>query len=147
MGEPRRDLPGLALMLFCFERIDEVNGREEPDALPMMLDGLDANRCGEMRLARAGSADHDGVVSVLQELAAVKLADESFIDLAASEVEAGEVAVVRKARGLELVSCRSNLPIRGLCLQKLRQDRQRGLEGRRALLGQFADGLRHAVHF
>src|SRR5512136_3386295 len=131
MGEPRCDLPGLALVLFCFERIDEVNGREEPDALPMMLDGLDANRCGEMRLARAGPADQDGVVGVLQELAAVKLANESFIDLAASEVEPGEVTIVRKARGLELVGGRSDLPVRRFRLQKLRQDRQRGLEGRR----------------
>jgi hypothetical protein len=102
MDEPRRDLPGLALVLFRFERIDEVNGGEEPDALSVMLDGLDTDRRGEMRLAGAGPANQDGVVGVLQELTAVKLANESFIDLAASEVEAGEVTIVWKARGLEL---------------------------------------------
>ena len=48
----------------------------------MMLDGLDADRGGEMRLARAGSADQDGVMGVLQELAAMKLAHERFVDLA-----------------------------------------------------------------
>lgn len=66
-----RDLGGLPLVLFHFERIDEINGREEADTLFMVLDGLDANRRGEMRLARAGPADQDGVVSVLQELAAM----------------------------------------------------------------------------
>ena len=140
------DLPGLALVLFLFEGVDEFDGGEEPDALAVMLDGLDADRRGEMRLARAGPADQDDVVGVLQELAAVKLADERLVDLAAGEVEAGEIAIVRKARGLELVGGRSDLPVGRLRLQKLRQDRQRGLEGRRALLGQFADGLRHAVH-
>ena len=29
MGEPRRDLPGLALVLFRFERVDEFDGGEE----------------------------------------------------------------------------------------------------------------------
>jgi hypothetical protein len=51
-----------------------------------------------VRFARAGTSDQDDVVSVLQELAAVKLADERFIDLAAGEVEPGEIAIVREAR-------------------------------------------------
>jgi len=33
----------------------------------------------------------------------MKLADERLVDLAAGEVEAGEIAVVRKAGRLELV--------------------------------------------
>jgi len=53
MNEPRCDLPGLALVLFRFERVDEFDGGEEPDALAVMLNSLDANRCGQMRLARA----------------------------------------------------------------------------------------------
>ena len=48
----------------------------------MMLDGLDANRGGEMRLACAGPTNEDGVVGVRQELAAVQLADERLVDLA-----------------------------------------------------------------
>jgi hypothetical protein len=43
MGAPRRDLPRLALVPFCFECVDEVNCREEPNALSMMLDNLYAN--------------------------------------------------------------------------------------------------------
>jgi len=66
---------------------------------------------------------------VLQELAAMKLAHQGLVDLAAGEVEAGEIAIVRKARGLELVRDRSHLPVGDFRLQELRQDRQRGLEG------------------
>jgi hypothetical protein len=54
VGEPGGDLSWLALKLLLFESVDEFNGREEPDALAMTLDGLDADRGGEMGLARAG---------------------------------------------------------------------------------------------
>ena len=84
MNEPRCDLPGLALVLFRFERVDEFDGGEEPDALAVMLNGLDANRCGQMRLARARSPYQDGVMRVLQELAAMKLARQGLVRLARS---------------------------------------------------------------
>ena len=54
VGEPRRDLARFALKLFLFESVDEFDGGEEPDALAVMLDGLDADRRGEMRFARCG---------------------------------------------------------------------------------------------
>jgi len=54
VGEPRRDLAGFALKLLLFESVDEFDGGEEPYALAVMLDGLDADGRGEMRLARAG---------------------------------------------------------------------------------------------
>ena len=62
MGEARRDLSGLSLKLFLFEGVDEFDGGEEPDALAVVLDGLDADRRGEMRLARAVAADQDNIV-------------------------------------------------------------------------------------
>jgi hypothetical protein len=77
----------------------------------------------------------------------VELANERFVHLAAGEVEAVEVAIVREAGGFELISGRPRLPVGGLRLQELRQDRQRSLEGWRTLLGRLADGLGHAVHF
>ena len=92
-------------MLFCFQRIDEFNGREESDAFPMVLDGLDADGGGQMRLACSWPANQDGVMSILQELAAVKLANEGFIDLATGKIEACEIPIVRKACGFKLVSC------------------------------------------
>ena len=97
------DLAWFALKLLLFESVDEFDGGEEPDALAVMLDGLDADRGGEMRLTRAGAADQDDVVSIFQELAAMELTHERLVDLAAGEVEAGEVAIVREARRLELV--------------------------------------------
>jgi hypothetical protein len=41
-GEAFGDLTGLALCLFLFEGIDELDGREEANLSPVMLDGLDA---------------------------------------------------------------------------------------------------------
>jgi hypothetical protein len=54
VGEPGCDLSGFALKLLLFESVDEFDGGEEPDALAVVLDGLDADRGGEMRLPRAG---------------------------------------------------------------------------------------------
>jgi hypothetical protein len=104
VGEPRRDLAGFALKLLLFESVDEFDGGEEPYALAVMLDGLDADRGGEMRLARAGAADQDDIVRILQELATMELTCERLVDLAAGEVEAGKVAIVRKAGRFELTS-------------------------------------------
>ena len=92
IGEPTCDLSGLSLKLLLFEGVDELDGGEEPNALAVMLDGLNADRRGEMRLARAGASDQDDVVSVLQELAFMELTNERLVDLAAGEVEAGEGA-------------------------------------------------------
>src|SRR3984885_11666659 len=90
VGEPRRDLAGFGLKLLLFESVDEFDGGEEPDALAVMLDRLDADCSGEMRLARAGAADQDDIVRVFQKLAAMKLTRERLVDLAAGEVEAGK---------------------------------------------------------
>src|ERR1700730_3486941 len=103
VGEPRRDLSGFALKLFLLEGVDEFDGGEEPDALAMVLDGLDADRRSEMRLARAGAADQDDIVGVFQELAAMELRRERIVDLGAGEVEAGQVAIVWKAGCFELI--------------------------------------------
>src|SRR5271156_2228325 len=120
VGEPRRDLSGLSLKLFLFEGVDEFDGGEEPDALAVLLDGLDTDRRGEMRLAGAGAADQDHIVGVFQELAPMELTREHLVDLAAGEVEAGEIAIVWKAGGLELIGRRSHLPVGRLRLQELR---------------------------
>src|SRR5271168_1561814 len=108
VGEPRRDLAGFALKLLLFESVDEFDCGEEPHALAVVLDGLDADRRGEMRLTGAGAADQDDIVGVFQELAAMELTRERLVDLTAGEVEAGEIAIVRKAGGLELIGRRSH---------------------------------------
>src|SRR5271154_4223803 len=59
VDEPRRDLAGFALKLLLFESVDEFDGGEEPYALAVMLDGLDADCRGQMRLPPARTADQD----------------------------------------------------------------------------------------
>ena len=103
MGESGGDLSWFALKLLLFESVDQFNGGEEADALAVVLDRLDPDRNGEMRLARTGAADQDDIVGLFQELAAVELTRKRLVDLAAGEVEAGEIAIVREAGGLELV--------------------------------------------
>jgi hypothetical protein len=102
-GKPPRDLARLSLKLFLFEGVDELYGREEPDALSVMLDGLDADSRGEVHLARARTADQDDVVRILEKLAAVKLAHERLVHFTAGEIEAAKIAVIWEARGFELV--------------------------------------------
>src|SRR5277367_4689425 len=119
VGEPGCDLARFALKLLLFESVDEFDGGEEPYALAVMLDRLDADRGGEMRLPRAGAADQDDIVGVFQELAAMELTGERLVDLAAGEVEAGEIAIVLEAGGLELIGRRSDLSVGRLGLQEL----------------------------
>ena len=55
------------------------------------------------QLVRAGPADEDDVVDLLEEVSAMQLSHQGLVDLAAGEVEAIEVAIGREASGLELV--------------------------------------------
>lgn len=80
------NLAGSSLRFLLLKGVDQLDGREEPD----------------MRLTRAGAADQDDVIGVVEEVAAMKLLHERFIDLAAGEVEAVQIAIDRKACGLEL---------------------------------------------
>src|SRR6202162_317515 len=119
VGEPRRDLAGFALKLLLFESVDEFDGGKESYALAVMLYGLDADCGGEMRLPRAGAANQDDIMGVIQELASVELTRERLVDLAAGEVEAGKIAIVWKAGGLELIGRRYHLPVGRLRPQEL----------------------------
>ncbi len=123
------------MRLLLFERVDQFDGREEPDPLVVMFDGLDPDCRGDVRLARAGAADQNDVVGVVEEFAPVELLHERFIDLAAGEVEAIQITIGRKAGGLELICSRSHLPFGHFRFQELRQDRNGSLERRRSLLG------------
>ena len=107
IGEPPSDLPSPSLKLFLFEGVDEFNGREEPDALAVVFDGLNADGRGKMRLSRSRAADEDDVVRVLQKLTAVELAHQRLVDFTAGEVEAGKVAVSGKVK-LELTRFRGH---------------------------------------
>src|SRR3546814_1407470 len=69
----------------------------------MMLDGLNAQCRGDMGLAGARTADQHDIVGDVDKVAAVKLPDQRLIDLAAGKVEAGEIAIGREPRHLELI--------------------------------------------
>merc|ERR1711965_195347 len=133
MDEPVGDLARLALGFLLFQRIDEFNGGEEADTFAVMFDGLDAEGGRKMRLPGSGAPEEDGIVSLLDELAAVKLAHERLVDFAAGKVESVQVPVGWKACHLELIGHGSDFPLRRLCLEQLGQDRNGSLEGGRTL--------------
>ena len=96
--------------------------------------------------AGARTTDQDNIVDGLNKVTTVQLPDQGFVDLAAGKIEASQIAIDREAGDLELVGHGADLPLGGLRLEQLGEYRNGGLEGRGALLCQFIDGLRHAVH-
>jgi hypothetical protein len=61
-------------------------------------------------LSGAWAADKHDIVGIRHELAAMELSHEGFVDLAAGEVEAGQVAIDGEAGCLELIGGGSDLP-------------------------------------
>ncbi len=141
MDQAAGDLPSLSLSLFLLQSIDQLDGGEEADALFVMLDGLHAKRGGDVSFTRARAADEHDIVGGLDEVATMQLPDQGLIDLAAGEVEAGQVAIGREAGGLELIGHGADLALSGLGLEQLGEHRDGGFKGRSTLLGQFIDGL------
>ena len=72
-----------------------------------MLDGLNPQSSGDVRLAGAGPANQDDVVSAVDKLAAMQLPNQSFVGLAGCEVEPGQVLVSREPGGLDLIGDRA----------------------------------------
>ncbi|MNT53810.1 hypothetical protein D3C72_1909190 [compost metagenome] len=56
-----------------------------------------------MGFACPRSADQHDVVGIIEEVAAMELAHERLVDLAAGEVEAVEIAIGREAGNFELI--------------------------------------------
>ena len=83
MNEAIGDLPGSALCLLLIEGIDQFDGREEPNTFAVVLDGLHADGGRQMGFSCAGAADQNDVVGFVDELAAMELAHERLVDLAA----------------------------------------------------------------
>ncbi len=89
LGQAFCALPGLALGLFLFEGVDQVDGRKEADLAAVMFDGLDTESGGDMGLAGSRAADQHDIPGTVHELAAVRgagckvLTVASLISLAA----------------------------------------------------------------
>lgn len=45
------DLSGATFCLFLHKRVDQLDGREDPDAIVIMLDSVDADCRGTVRLS------------------------------------------------------------------------------------------------
>ena len=81
MNKSASNLSAFSLRFLLFECVDEVDSGEEANAFAMLLDGLGAEGRGDVGFASARSPDQNDVVSVFQELAAMKLAHQSLVDL------------------------------------------------------------------
>ena len=95
LGEVFGDLPGFAFGFLLFEGVDQLDRGEEADLPAMMFDGLNAECCRNMGLSGTRTADQHDILRPVDELAAVQLAHNGFVDLAGGEVEAREVLVGR----------------------------------------------------
>jgi hypothetical protein len=103
-------------------------------------------RRAQMRLARARPADEHRVVRGLGERQVGQLVDQRAVDLGGLEVEAGQVAVRREARGAHLVAHRAHRPVGALGLQQVLDQPARAVHADAAALGhEVGPGAGHAV--
>ena len=80
------ELALLAVELFLLERVHEFHGGQEPDPPMVVDDGLHADRCGDVRLAGAGTADEYDVFGLVEELTAMQGLHLTCRDAALGEV-------------------------------------------------------------
>ena len=99
-GQHLSHLPSLPKCLFLLQRIDEFNGRVEAHFASVMLNGLDADSCGDMAFASSRSSDQNNVFRILYEVAAMELADRGLVDVTRREVKAREILVGWEAQPL-----------------------------------------------
>lgn len=69
-GQAFGDLSGLTLLLF--QRVDQLDSREEANLSAVMLDGLNAQGGRDMGLAGSWPPDQDYVLGTVDEPAAVE---------------------------------------------------------------------------
>ena len=130
-----------------FKRIDQVDRGEEPDLLAVMLDGLDTPRAvATCVFAGSRATDQHYIMGAVDKVAAMELADHSFVHFAGSEVEAGQILVGGEPGRLDLVGDGPDLAFGDLGLEQLGHDGDCRIERRRALFDEIADRLGHAIH-
>lgn len=69
----------------------------------MLLNGLHANSCGQVRLTTARPANEYRVVCLLCELAAVQFAHQQFVHVSFGKRKASQVPVRSKPCGSHLI--------------------------------------------
>jgi hypothetical protein len=103
---------------FGLELIDEIDGGEEAPARSS-ADATPRDGDGQMRLARAGSADQDDVALLGDERAAGEIAHDRFVDRRILEGEVFDVFGQRQLGDGELIFDRARLFLRDLGLQEI----------------------------
>jgi hypothetical protein len=108
-------------------------------------DGLHAERGGQVRLAGAGAADQHDVLGLLGEGRAGELLDLAAIDLRLFELEAGQIAMHREARGVHLVADRAQAAIGRSAWTRWRSSHSVCCTSTLLMLQQFGIAAGHAV--
>jgi hypothetical protein len=140
------DAPGAPLGLLALQRIDQVDRRVEAHSATVPGDAGHAQRRGQVRLARAGPADEDDVLRLVDELHLGQPHDQLVIDGRDVELEAREIAVHRELRRVHLVFDRAHAPIDGLGLQQVFDQPAPGIQAALAtLFAQLRPGTGHTV--
>ena len=99
----RRWGPENAYDFFLLQSIDQLNRREEADALTVMLNRLDAKSGGDMRFPSSRASDQHHVFGPIHELTAVQLADQGFTDFTGGKIESRKILVCREAGGFHMI--------------------------------------------
>jgi hypothetical protein len=103
---------------FGLELVDEIDGGEEASARSGS-DAVSRDGDGEMRLARAGSADQDDIALLRDDAAAGEIAHQRLVDRRVLERVVADVLGQRQLGDRELVLDRARLLLRDLGLQEI----------------------------
>ena len=122
MNQAVGDAACFAIGLFVFKRIHQLDGREEPDALSLLLDRVDAKGERQMRFSCSRSADEHNVFDLVDKSAALQVTEHGFINPATSKIEAGEILIDREPSRLDLIGNRADLALSHLSLKQLREN-------------------------
>ena len=115
--QTQRNAPGLALGLFLLQRVDQVDGRVDPQALAVLRQARDAQRRGQVGLACARPANEHRVLSFLGERQIRQFKDQGFVHGVCFKVKAGQIPVEREPSHLGLVRNGAHVTVDLLGLQ------------------------------
>ena len=146
MQQAGSDAPRTPLGFLLLQRIDQIDRGVEAHPFAVLGDGRNAQRAGQVRLARAGAADQHHVVGLVGERQAGQLTDQHPLHRRGLEVEAGQVTVHGESGRLHLVGHRAHRPVHAFGLQQVLQQPASTLQRRcLPLAQQIIPGAGHAV--
>lgn len=105
------DAAGVALGLLLFQRVDQIHGRVKAHAFAVADDAGHTQGCSKVRFAGTGPAHEHDAVRRFGEGQIDQLLNQLAIHRRSAEVEAGQVAMDREARGVHLGLHRAQRPV------------------------------------